>query len=200
MEDSLGVLHRSPVLCCCSLLIAQAPPSFRVMRKVNNHRRDYCTSLDSRLEHTLGNLTGAHNFSSVTGLILQVWPWPGGHSVCAVRTPSCAYECFAPLLGAWWGLYGNLTEDSSLIVRIWLLQTTVCVKSLVISWISHPVSKGFDNRVCPTIGAIDLLISQIPTLLHYSLICVGHNRIGALEVNQKISSIRRKNMLSGFLF
>ena len=38
-------------------------------------------------------------------------------------------------------------------------------------------SRGFDYRVYPTVGTIDISISQIPTLLHYSPIWgggVGH--------------------------
>ena len=34
-------------------------------------------------------------------------------------------------------------------------------------------AKELDYRVCPTIGAIDILISQIPTFLHYSPIGKG---------------------------
>ena len=33
--------------------------------------------------------------------------------------------------------------------------------------------RGLNYRVCPTIGAIDVLISQIPPLPHYSLIMGG---------------------------
>ena len=58
-----------------------------------------------------------------------------------------------------WGL----TEDNASIVgefdHLGLHSQTVCIKSLVIS---HPV-RG-DYRVCPTIGAIDVLISQILTI------------------------------------
>ena len=50
------------------------------------------------------------------------------------------------------------------------LRRPVFVKSPVTNLLSF--SRGFDHRVYPTIGAIDVLLSQMPTLSHYSLIFV----------------------------
>ena len=45
------------------------------------------------------------------------------------------------------------------------------VGNLITSKDESPViSHGFDYRVCPNIGAIDILVSQIPTLPHYGLV------------------------------
>ena len=64
--------------------------------------------------------------------------------------------------------YNNLTEDSAPTVRD--LITLNCIVKL---YLSNPsklpsFSREFDHRVYPTAGAIDVFISQISTLLHYS--------------------------------
>ena len=76
--------------------------------------------------------------------------------------------------------YNNLTEDSAPTVRD--LITLNCIVKLYLSNPSKLPSffflREFDHRVYPTIGAIDVFISQISTLLHYSPIWEegeGHN-------------------------
>ena len=152
----LTLLHRSPVLYCCSLLIAQAPPSFRVMRKVNNR---------SETRAYFGNLTESRLCERSS---LQVWPWPGGLSVCAVRTPLCAYQCFARL---YWVLDGDCMRiiwefDWRQFPNSQDLITSDCCMCKIPSNLP-PVSRWFDNRVCPTIEAIDVLkspLSLVPRL------------------------------------
>ena len=76
--------------------------------------------------------------------------------------------------------YNNLTEDSVPIVGDLIILN--CLVKLYLSNHSKLPSflREFDYRICPTIGAIDVFISQISTLLHYSPIWKeeeegGHN-------------------------
>ena len=68
------------------------------------------------------------------------------------------YQCSTtPLRGRWWELYRNLTEEDVPIVR-----------NLIAYQDKSPVTprRGFDHRVCPNVGSINILIGQIPTLPH----------------------------------
>ena len=124
----IGNTTSLPVLCCCSLLIAHWHCHSELCGR---WIISYSTSLDPRLEHTLG--TSRVSFSSVTGLAFKYDLDPATTQYVLSELHHAPINVLPPLLGAWWGLYWNLTEDSTLIVRIWLPQTAVCVKFPVIS-------------------------------------------------------------------
>ena len=74
------------------------------------------------------------------------------------------------------------TEDSAPTVRD--LITLNCIVKL---YLSNPsklpsFSREFDHRVYPTAGAIDVFISQISTLLHYSPIWEEGGRRGGITL------------------
>ena len=77
-----------------------------------------------------------------------------------LSTPAlCNYQCYAPPHPYW--------ADDGDYMGIWLIISRM---------ILLPSLRGFDYRVCPTIGAIDILISQIHTLPHYGPVGGGMSK------------------------